>query len=116
MAIATLAEFRIAHPEFVDACDDDIEKYLGLSDLYVNECWGDDMARGSALFAAHYIKVGESGSGADTPNIKAITSGSHKVEYQQTTQTGAADFGATLYGQLFKVMKSRYSRYIVRAI
>lgn len=115
MAISTLAEFRIAHPEFVDVPDNEIEQYLSLSDLYVTDCWGDNMGRGSALFAAHYAKLNEDG-GADKQGIKSITSGSHKVEFQQKAATNSADFGATIYGQLFAAMKSRYSRFVVRAV
>ena len=123
MPISTLDEFRQSHPEFVDVCDDDIEIFLGLSSTYVNECWGDNMQRGSALFAAHYAKLKADADAVVTAGgiVRSISSGSHKVDFFEnrvaTSGLGeAAGIDTTIYGQLFAQMKARYTRFVVQAV
>jgi len=103
MAQPSLTTFLARFPEFACVQHSLIIAVLAEAPLYVDRQWGQYEELGAMLYTAHMLTLQGQGDTAAAKNIKsrsvtAITSGSHKVQYADST--GAmAGFEATPYGR-----------------
>lgn len=111
MAQPSLNTFLARFPEFGCVDHSLIVAVLAEAPLFVDARWDELEALGAMLYTAHSLSLQGQG---DTPfagifnksGVTSITSGSHKVVYQDL-RGAALGFESTTYGQQFEALANR---------
>lgn len=117
----TPAEFKAAFPLFAGVADGPIQFALDEATIYIDDTWGEDLVRRTAvmLYAAHALTLQGLGDGAEAAVIGAgasdfhiVRSGQFEVQRGTTTSldggSGAPDpWGMTSYGRRFYALLLR---------
>ena len=117
MTAITLSAFRQRYTEFNCVVDAEIEPLIAESSLFVTDGWGDYQELGGGLYIAHHLSIAGYGTGTaanavSNAGIRSRTSGSHRIEYFDTSSNDAngEGFSATSYGVRFERLLKAFSQ------
>jgi len=116
----SLGTFLARFPEFGCVSHGQIISVLAEAPLFTGANWDEYEELGAMLYAAHILSMQGLGDGPDAKKMKnsgvtSITSGSHKVVYQDM-RGAVRGFGCTSYGARFEALAGNVGAKLVSVL